>query len=108
MGRCTRSSPNGVDSRRALRKERPFLYPRSVPLRVGVLGAGFAGAMHAHSALGLDDVRIVAIAALPLGEAAALAKECGARVATAEQICAADDIDLVVVAKPTDLPAQYQ
>ena len=64
MGRCTRSSPNGVDSRRALRKERPFLYARSVPLRVGVLGAGFAGAMHAHSAMGLDDVQVVAVAAL--------------------------------------------
>src|SRR5881628_3655858 len=107
MGRCTRSSPNGVDSRRALRKERPFLYARSVPLRVGVLGAGFAGAMHAHSAMGLDDVQVVAVAALPLDQGAALARECGARLATAEQICAADDIDLVVVATPTHLHAEY-
>jgi len=52
-------------------------------------------------------VQVVAIAALPLDQAAALAKECGARVASAEQICAADDIDLVVVATPTHLHAQY-
>jgi len=78
-----------------------------VTLRVGVLGAGFAGAMHAHSAMRLDRVEVVAIAALPLDQAAALAKECGARVASAEDICAADDIDLVVVATPTHLHAKY-
>jgi predicted dehydrogenase len=78
-----------------------------VPLRVGVLGAGFAGAMHAHSALGLEDVQVVAVAALPLDHAAALAKDCDARVASAEEVCAADDVDLVVVATPTHLHAEY-
>jgi UDP-N-acetylglucosamine 3-dehydrogenase len=78
-----------------------------VPLRIGVLGAGFAGAMHAHSALRIDGVEVAAVAAVPLDQAAALAKECGARVASAEEICAADDIDLVVVATPTHLHAQY-
>jgi predicted dehydrogenase len=63
--------------------------------------------MHARSSLGLEDVRVVAIAAVPLADAAPLARECGARVSTAEEICAADDIDLVVVATPTHLHAEY-
>jgi UDP-N-acetylglucosamine 3-dehydrogenase len=78
-----------------------------VPLRVGVLGAGFAGAMHAHSAMRLGGVQVVAIAALPLDQGAALAKECGARLVSAEEICGAEDVDLVVIATPTHLHAQY-
>jgi UDP-N-acetylglucosamine 3-dehydrogenase len=78
-----------------------------MPLRIGVLGAGFAGSMHAHSALGIAGVQVVAVAALPLDEAAPLAKECGARVSSAEEICAADDVDLVVVATPTHLHSKY-
>jgi len=31
-------------------------------MRIGVIGTGFAGAMHARSAQGLDDVRVTAIA----------------------------------------------
>ena len=78
-----------------------------MPLRIGVLGTGFAGSMHAHSALAIDGARVVAVAAVPLDDATALANECGARVATAEEICAADDIDLVVVATPTYLHAEH-
>ena len=72
-----------------------------------MLGAGFAGSMHAHSAMRIEGVQVVAVAALPLDQGAVLAKECGARLTTAEEICAADDIDLVVVATPTHLHAQY-
>jgi UDP-N-acetylglucosamine 3-dehydrogenase len=78
-----------------------------VPLRIGVLGAGFAGAIHAHSALRIEGAEVVAVAALPLEQGAVLAKECGARLVSAEEICAADDIDMVVVATPTHLHAQY-
>src|SRR5258705_5047504 len=78
-----------------------------MPLRVGVLGTGFAGSMHARSALATRGAQVVAVAAVPLDDAAALAKECGARVASAEEICSADDIDLVVVATPTYLHAAH-
>src|SRR5688572_18184831 len=63
--------------------------------------------MHARSAMRIDSVEIAAIAALPLDQGAALAKECGARLTSAEEICAANDVDLVVVATPTHLHAQY-
>jgi len=50
----------------------------------------------------------VAVAAETPEEAAPLAKDCGARVeATAESLCRADDIDLVVVATPTYLHAAH-
>src|SRR4026208_2174412 len=78
-----------------------------MPLRVGVLGTGFAGSMHARSALAIDGAEVVAVAAVPLDDATVLAKECDARVATAEDICGADDIDLVVVATPTYLHAEH-
>ena len=63
--------------------------------------------MHARSALRIDGAQVVAVAAEPLDQAADLAKECGARLASAEEVCAADDVDLVVVATPTHLHARY-
>ena len=77
-------------------------------LRVGVIGAGFAGTMHARSAQGLDGVTVTAVAAITPEEAAPLAQEIGARVApSAAALCAADDVDLVVVASPTFLHAEH-
>jgi len=73
-----------------------------------VLGAGFAGSMHAHSALAIEGAQLVAVAAETPEEAAPLAKDCGARVeSTAEALCKADDIDLVIVATPTYLHARH-
>ena len=64
--------------------------------------------MHAHSALAIEGAQLVAVAAETPEEAAPLAKDCGARVeATAESLCRADDIDLVVVATPTYLHAAH-
>lgn len=63
--------------------------------------------MHARSAMRIEGAQVVAVAALPLEQGAALAKECGARLTSAEEICAADDVDLVVVATPTHLHARY-
>jgi predicted dehydrogenase len=79
-----------------------------MPLRIGILGTGFAGAMHARSARGLSDVSVVAIAAATREEAAPLAAECGARIEdSAASLCAADDVDLVVVATPTYLHSEH-
>jgi UDP-N-acetylglucosamine 3-dehydrogenase len=77
-------------------------------LRVGVIGAGFAGAMHARSAQGLEDVTVTAVAAITPEEAKPLATEIGARVApSASALCVSDDVDLVVVASPTFLHAEH-
>jgi predicted dehydrogenase len=77
-------------------------------VRVGVIGAGFAGTTHARSLTDLPGARLVAVAAETPEEAAPLARELGVRVAAdAMTLCAADDVDLVVVASPTDLHAAH-
>ena len=81
---------------------------RSVPLRVGVIGTGFAGSTHARACVGLPGARLTTITAATGAEAQPLATELGARVAPdAAALCASEEVDLVVVASPTYLHREH-
>jgi myo-inositol 2-dehydrogenase/D-chiro-inositol 1-dehydrogenase len=71
-------------------------------LRIGLLGCGRIGQVHAGSIKGLDDATVVAVAdALPAA-AQALARTTGAEIRSADAILASGDIDAVVIGTPTD------
>ncbi len=71
-------------------------------LKIGLLGCGRIGQVHARSIKALDDATVVAVAdALPEA-AAALAAATGAEVRDADAILTGPDIDAVVIGTPTD------
>lgn len=77
-------------------------------VRIGVIGAGFAGGTHARACLGIDGVTVAAISTDPVEHGRELAEECGARLErSAGSLCAASDLDAVVVASPTDLHSEH-
>lgn len=77
-------------------------------VRIGVIGAGFAGGTHARACLGIDGVTVAAIATDPVEHGRELAAECGARLEpSAAALCAAGDLDAVIVASPTYLHAKH-
>jgi myo-inositol 2-dehydrogenase/D-chiro-inositol 1-dehydrogenase len=74
-------------------------------LRIGLLGAGRIGKVHAGAVAATAGARLVAVAdALPAA-ANAVAVPSGARVSTIDEIIAADDIDAVLITTPTDMHA---
>jgi myo-inositol 2-dehydrogenase/D-chiro-inositol 1-dehydrogenase len=75
-------------------------------MRMGVIGAGRIGAIHARTAAGLDEVDAVVVADTDVGRAAEVARKLDA-----EWVDAVDDIwrsglDAVVIAAPTDVHAE--
>ena len=71
-------------------------------LRIGLLGCGRIGQVHARSILALGSVQVTAVAdALPAA-ASALAAATGAEVRSVDAILSAADIDAVVIGTPTD------
>ena len=71
-------------------------------LRLGILGCGRIGQVHARSIRALEEAHIVAVAdALPAA-AQALAASTGAEVRDVEAILSADDVDAVIIGTPTD------
>lgn len=72
-------------------------------LRIGLLGAGRIGKVHAGAVASTAGAQLVAVAdALPAA-AKAVAEPAGARVSTIDEIIAADDIDAVLITTPTDM-----
>ncbi|MDO8209417.1 Gfo/Idh/MocA family protein [Conexibacter sp. CPCC 206217] len=74
------------------------------PLRAGIVGAGFIGAVHARSAR-LAGARLTAVAASSERSAAEAARRLGAEraCASAEQLVVADDVDVVHICAPNHL-----
>jgi myo-inositol 2-dehydrogenase/D-chiro-inositol 1-dehydrogenase len=71
-------------------------------LRIGLLGCGRIGQVHARTIKGMDDARVVAVSDAMPEAADRLAAEVGAEVRTSEAILGAQDIDAVVIGTPTD------
>ncbi|MGN6482971.1 MAG: Gfo/Idh/MocA family protein [Thermomicrobiales bacterium] len=70
--------------------------------KVGLIGAGLIGNVHAASCRNLPDVTLTWIADRDVARAEALAATCGARVtADAAELVNASDVDAVIVATPT-------
>jgi myo-inositol 2-dehydrogenase/D-chiro-inositol 1-dehydrogenase len=71
-------------------------------LRIGLLGCGRIGQVHARSIGALAGARVTAVADAMPAAAGALAASTGAEVRDVEAILTAPDIDAVVIGTPTD------
>lgn len=71
-------------------------------LRIGLLGCGRIGVVHARSIKALDGAKVVAVADAMPDAAARLAQETGAAVRDTDAILQAADVDAVVIGTPTD------
>jgi myo-inositol 2-dehydrogenase/D-chiro-inositol 1-dehydrogenase len=71
-------------------------------LKIGILGCGRIGQVHARSIRNMGDARVVAVADAVAAAAAALAARTGAAVRPSGEIIGAADVDAVVIGTPTD------
>lgn len=71
-------------------------------LKIGLLGCGRIGQVHARSLMRLDTAKIVAVADAFPASAAALAQTTGADVRDVDAIMASDDVDAIIICTPTD------
>ncbi len=74
-------------------------------IRLGLLGCGRIGQVHARAVGGLRDAQIAALSDAHRPAAEALAKEAGAEIRDTNAIVTASDIDALVICTPTDTHA---
>jgi predicted dehydrogenase len=67
-------------------------------VRIGVAGLGGMGVVHAHNAGSLEGAELVAVASTRPERAREEAEALGVRACSYDELCAADDIDAIVVA----------
>ncbi len=70
-------------------------------LRIGILGCGRIGQVHARAVRNIDSAVVTAVADAFPQAAEALASYCGAEVRSIDAIMASDDVDAVVIGTPT-------
>ncbi|AGI66431.1 inositol 2-dehydrogenase IdhA [Octadecabacter antarcticus 307] len=71
-------------------------------VRIGILGCGRIGQVHAGTLRSMDDATVVAVSDFMPAAAESLAKKCNANVRSTDEIIASADIDAVVIGTPTD------
>jgi len=71
-------------------------------LRIGVLGCGRIGRVHAASIMRLPEAALVAVSDAYAQNALDLATQTGAQVRSSDAIIESDDIDAIIICTPTD------
>src|SRR5215475_9388359 len=76
-------------------------------MRVGLLGAGRIGRIHAGNISAHRRAKLIAVADPDFASAQAVASATGAAVTSADAILAASDIGAIFICTPTDTHAQF-
>ena len=77
-------------------------------LKVGLIGCGFMGSMHANCYNNIDGVQVTAVADLRLEKAEELAKISGAAIyTTGKELIEKADVDVIDICLPTYLHAEH-